>query len=153
MSGVLHPHQELGWVRDTTDLVNQLHNGDGIHWPGDPDLSLHQGVISNRQGKILARRWEVWRHCEDGQDRMIGHWRMEEYDRIIFDLARMRAESPGHVNVTDRIDAHNAEIEAANSRKFRDSMGEMLEHQAKLQHDLTEGRNVFRQMPGFKKDD
>lgn len=153
MAGVLHPHQELGWVRDTAELVKTLHDGDGIQWSGDPDLFLSQGVITNQRGDILARRWEVWRACEDGMERMIGHWRMEEYDRIIFDLARMRAETPGHVDTGDRIDAHNAGIESANSQKFRDSAGELIEHAAKLKHDTTEGRSVFRGMPGFRKDD
>lgn len=151
MPGVLHPHQDLGWVRDTTDLVQKLHYGDGIQWSGDPSLYLAQGVIEQK-GKILARRWEVWRECEDGMDRIIGHWRMEEYDRIIFDLARMRAEAPSHENVADRIDAHNAEIEKANSRQFRDSAGEMLEHAAKLHHDTSGPKNTFRGMPGFRDD-
>lgn len=151
MPGVLQPHQLLGFVRDTTELERTLAAGDGIAWPGDPDLELHQGVVTDPTGrKILARRWEVWRNCEDGQCRLIGHWRMEEYDKIVFDLARMRADSPGFVPTADRVDAANDEIEKANTAQFRDSMGAAIDHGARLLADTTGPKQTFRGIPGLR---
>jgi len=155
---MLLPNQDFGWIRaDAADLDRKLRTGDGIQWPGDPDLDLRQGVVEEvlwgrPTGKIVARRWEVWRHCEDGIDRIVGHWRLEEFDQIIFDLARMRAESAGHEDVIERIERADATVEKANTDKFRDNYGEMLEHMSKLWHDTHEGRNVFRGMPGRNPD-
>lgn len=152
---ILTPSDSFGWIRgDAADLDKKLRIGDGIHWTGDPDLDLRQGVVEKMvwgrpTGEIVARRWEIWRHCEDGIDRMIGHWRMEEFDRILFDLARMRAESPGHVDVVDSIEKGNNENEKRIWQPFRDSQGELLEHAAKLYHDTHGPRNVFRGMPGL----
>jgi len=151
---LLLPNNDFGWVRaDAADLDRKLREGDGIHWSGDPDLDLRQGVIEKTRsgrptGEIVARRWEVWRHCEDGIDRMIGHWRMEEFDRILFDLARMRADSPGHEDVVDVIERKNDENEKRIWGQWRDKQGEMMEHLAKLYHDRTQPKNVFRGMPG-----
>jgi hypothetical protein len=155
---ILTPSDSFGWIRaDAADLDRKLREGDGIQWTGDPLLELRQGVVEKMSsgrptGEIVARRWEVWRACEDGVDRMIGHWRMEEFDRILFDLARMRAESPSHVDVVDSIEAANVENEKRIWKPFRDSQGEMLEHAAKLWHDTNNPKNVFRQMPGRNKD-
>jgi hypothetical protein len=155
---LLLPNNDFGWVRaDAADLDRKLREGDGIHWSGDPDLDLRQGVVEETKsgrptGKIVARRWEVWRHCEDGIDRMIGHWRMEEFDRILFDLAAMRAESPGHVDVIDSIDAKNEANDNAIWEPWRQAQGEMLEHMAKLYHDRNNPRNVFRGLPGRNPD-
>lgn len=152
---LLLPNQDFGWVRaDAPELDRKLREGDGIHWSGDPDLDLRQGVVEETKngrptGKIVARRWEVWRHCEDGVQRPIGTWRMEEFDRILFDLAAMRAEAPGHVDVVDSIDAKNAANEEKVWQPFRDAQGEMTEHLAKLWHDRNNPKNVFRGMPGL----
>jgi hypothetical protein len=155
MSGLLTPNQDFGWVRaDAADLDRKLREGDGIHWTGDPRLELRQGVIEEMRwgrptGKIVARRWEVWRHCEDGTDQMIGHWRMEEFDRILLDLALMRADAPGHEFIADVLDRKDAEQEKKVWGKWRESQGAMLEHLAKLYHDTHEPKNVFRGMPGL----
>lgn len=152
---LLLPNSDFGWVRaDASDLDRKLREGDGIQWSGDPDLDLRQGVVEEMRsgrptGKIVARRWEVWRHCEDGVDRIIGHWRMEEFDRILFDLARMRAEAPGHVDVVESIDKGNAATEAAIWQKGHDAYSEMMEHMLKLWHDRNNPKNVFRGMPGL----
>lgn len=158
MSELVLPNADFGWIRaDAADLDRKLREGDGIHWSGDPDLDLRQGVVEEMRsgrptGKIVARRWEVWRHCEDGVDRILAHWRIEEFDRILFDLARMRAGSPAHEDVIDRIDAANEANEERIWAQGRDKMGEMLEHMLKLHHDTTEGRNTFRGMPGQNPD-
>lgn len=155
---LLLPNNDFGWMRaDAPDLDRKLREGDGIHWSGDPSLDLRQGVVEEMRsgrptGKIVARRWEVWRHCEDGVDRMIGHWRMEEFDQILYDLARMRADAPGHVDVVDSIEAGNQANEKRIWASWRDSQGEMLEHMAKLWHDRNNPKNVFRGMPGRNPD-
>jgi hypothetical protein len=155
---VLLPNSDFGWIRaDAKDLDLKLRTGDGIQWSGDPNLELRQGVVEEVKwgrptGKIVARRWEVWRHCEDGIDRSIGHWRMEEFDRILFDLAKMQAGVRGHENVIDAIERDEVAREKVQSDRFADSYGGMLEHMAKLWHDRNEGRNVFRGMPGQNPD-
>lgn len=159
MSGLLLPNSDFGWVRaDAPELDRKLREGDGIHWSGDPDLDLRQGVVEEMRsgrptGKIVARRWEVWRHCEDGVDRMIGHWRMEEFDRILYDLATMRAGAEGRTTgAVDRIDKANDANEKRVWEKGRDAYGEMLEHLAKLWHDRNNPKTVFRGMPGSNPD-
>lgn len=152
---LLTPSDQFGWVRaDAADLAAKLRAGDMLGWPGDPDLDLRQGVVEEVKwgrptGKIVARRWEVWRHCEDGVDRMIGNWRMEEFDRIIFDLTHMRAEAPKKEAAIDRIERLNDENEKAVWEPFRQSQGAMIEHYAKLYHDTHGPKNVFRGMPGL----
>jgi hypothetical protein len=154
MPGLVTPNQQFGWIRaDAADLDRKLRDGDGIHWSGDADLFLGQGVVEEvrwgrKTGKVVARRWEVWRRCEDGEERLLGHWRMEEFDRILFDLARMRAESPEHEDVLALIDKDNAKTEDRIWAPARDALGEMKEHGAKLLHDRQNPKNVFRQMPG-----
>lgn len=135
---------------DTDDLVRLIQQGDGMGWPGDPRMYLAIGVLTRKKrGQTKqGRRYEVWRYCEDGEDRMIAHWRLEERDRIIFDLARMRLDAPGHIDSSDAIDANNAAIERAAEEQAQAKIGEWMEHGAKLLHDLTNPRNVFRGMPG-----
>lgn len=155
---LLTPNDAFGWVRgDAPDLDRKLREGDGIQWAGDPDLDLRQGVVEKMSsgrptGEIVARRWEVWRHCEDGIERLIGHWRMEEFDRILYDLARMRPEAPGHEDAVLKIEKANDENEKRLMQPGRDALGEMLEHAAKLHHDTHNPRNVFRGMPGSNPD-
>lgn len=165
MPSALHvPDSDAGWSRaDAPELDRKLREGDGLGFPGDPALYLGQGVVTSRKrqqhpktgawlypGDIIARRWEVWRHCEDGVDRIIGHWPEHDFDRIIFDLAPMRLDAPNRVSSEDAIDAHNAEIEDKNSREAKDVIGEATEHLAKLVHDRTQPRNVFRGIPGLR---
>lgn len=149
------PQGAAGMIHsDVDDLVRLIQQGDGMGWPGDPRMYVGVGVLvrTNRRNgqKRTGRRYEVWRHCEDGEDRMIAHWRLEEKDRIIFDLARMRLDAPGHVDALDEIDANNAKIEAAASDAFRDHMGEAVSHGADVLAELTGGKNRFRQMPGLR---
>jgi hypothetical protein len=158
MERLLRPHDDLGFLRgDAPDLDRKLREGDGVGWGGDPLLELRQGVVEEMRsgrltGKIVARRWEVWRHMENGKEEMIGHWRMEEFDRILFDLAGMRVEAPNHVDVIDKIDAAND----ANMERIwapgRAKLADMMEHMAKLNHDRNNPRNVFRGMPGRNPD-
>lgn len=155
---ILTPNGDLGFLRgDAPELDRKLREGDGIHWTGDPDLELRQGIVEEMRsgrltGKIVARRWEVWRYCEDGVERMIGHWRMEEFDRILLDLSTMRAEAPGHKFVDDAINEANAANEERVWQPYREKMFELKEHMGKLIHDRTQPKNVFRGMPGQNPD-
>lgn len=163
-SQVLRPDSDLQWVRtDAAELERKLQVGDGMGFPGDPRLFLSQGIVAAakrtqhpvtgawlNKGDVLARRWEVWRTCEDGIDRKIGTWRMEEFDRILLDMSGMRLDAPGHVDATESIDAANAKIDKDNSDDIKEHMGEAMEHMAKLHHDTTEPKNVFRGMPGLR---
>lgn len=129
------------------DLARQLVEGDGLGWPGDPRLSLQIGIIEgrNKSGRVVrtGRRLEVVRHNEDGSDTMIGHWRPEEQHRVCYDLARMRVDSPGHESVLDSIDRANAQKEAEVSKQFQEAMANLLDHAARLHHDLSNPRNRF----------
>lgn len=156
------PHADAGYMHSDAERVDRvLRDGDGLGWPGDPRLELRMGVMEVAEGRIsrtlgrwvnkgeiLGRRYEVWRRCEDGVERRVGSWTLEEFDRIILDLSGMRLDSPGHVDTQAKIDTTNAEIEAAAMRDYRDAQGEILEHGAKLLHDTTQPKNVFRGMPG-----
>lgn len=163
-SRLLRPDNRVAWMRsDAPELEDKLQNGDGMGFPGDPRLTLAQGVIQAnrrmqhpitkrwvRKGEILARRWEVWRLCEDGVDRRIGTWRMEEFDRILLDMSGMRLDSPGHADTIDQIEKHNAEIEDRVSRDAQDALGQMLDHGNRLVSTLRDGANTFLQMPGLR---
>lgn len=140
------PHGDMLVTSEWEDLGKRITHGDGIFWAGDPRLYLGIGVVTARDefgNERRARRLEVWRWNEDGSDTLVGHWRMDEAFRITKDLAEMRVDSPGHVSVIDRIDKHNEALEKKASDEFRDAMGALLEHAAKLHHDLNEPKNTF----------
>src|SRR5258706_14006893 len=140
---ILCRREGIGYVRaDDEDLDRKLREGDGLAWAGDPSLELRYGILSAprrmqhpvshrwiNRGDMVAKRYEVWRHTENGEDVIIGHWTLEEYDRILFDITMMRAGAIGKApDVEQRIDAHNAEIEKKASADFRDHYGPMLDH-------------------------
>jgi hypothetical protein len=131
------------------ELDRKLRGGDGLQWTGDPDLWLGIGVIT-RGTQEVARRLEVWRHCEDGEDRMIGSWHPGEAFRVCYDLAGMRADRPNAVPVIDQIDQHNAKLEQESETKAEESLAAATEHAAKLWHDTNEPRTVFRQVGGMR---
>lgn len=136
------------------DLDRQLREGDGIIWGGDPDLFLAVGVVEEvRNGQKtgrVARRYEVFSE-KDGTPTLLGHWRMDEFHRILHDIVLMRAGATGREeSVLDRIDKDNAKIEKDNSDDFRQHYGEMLDHAARLVHDRQEGPNTFRQVGGLR---
>lgn len=119
----------------------------------DPRLYLKYKVVhkQTRQGKATGRRYEVHRHCEDGKHRMIGHWLVEEFDSIYADVVTMAAGAAGRIDsVEDRIDKHNAGIEADNSRETQDALGAMIDHGTRLVHDRTQPKNIFRGIPGLR---
>jgi hypothetical protein len=151
-------------MHGTAELLDrQLREGDGLAWSGDPRLWLGVGVLTAprrmqhpttrrwlNRGDVVARRYEVWRHNEDGTDTKIGSWLIGEFDRILFDLQQMRAGAEGRIeDVTVRIDKHNDALDKANSAKVRDAAGAMHEHALLLGHDRGNPRHTFRGMPGM----
>lgn len=113
------------------DLADRIVNGDGIMWQGDPYMSLHVGVVTDRRtGRVAGHRLEVHRWCEDGEVRRIGSWHPSEQFRIPMDLARMRADQPGGSQVQADIDKHNAEIQAKADQRAFDAKAEMVERLA-----------------------
>ncbi len=152
---------------DAEDLARKLQQGDGILWSGDPNLELRMATACApksmwfkelgrrvRKGEVLARRYEIVRHTEDGETVLIYHCRLEEFDagRTLMEIAPMRLDSPGHVDTLAEIDKVNDQHERDNTSQMIDTMGEMMEHKLKLIHDLTQPRNVFRGMPGSRDD-
>lgn len=148
---------------DAGELARKLRDGDGIMWPGDPRLELGMETLAApksmwfprfgrrvRKGEILARRYVVIRHNEDGTSEPVGHWRLEDFDRILMDLAPLRLDSPGHVDTLAEIDAHNAAKEKAADDIAVGVMMEDNEHRMRLWADTTQGRNTFRQVGGMR---
>lgn len=154
--GILVNHPEAGFVHgDADELDRKLRAGDGVLWGGDPRLYLAVGILEDRSvhPPRIGRRYEVRREMEDGSDVLIGHWRLEEFDRILFDLAPMKAavDRPDSVpSAVEKIDAHNNALEAEISTEIRDNLGEVIEYGAKLLHDRTEPKQTFRQVGGLR---
>lgn len=134
-------------------LDDQLTQGvPTLGWPGDPKLQVELGVITAgrsgfspevgryvRKGEVVARRIEVWKNTERHGRQQVGRWLLSEYHTIIPDLVKMDPSRPRHKSVEDRIDKHNAEIEAKQARAHRDVMGELMEHA----HSLHSGRRMW----------
>lgn len=125
------------------ELVRQIQQGDGMGWPGDPRMWLGVGILKNKATGKQGRRLEVWRTNEDGSETMVAHWLPSEQNRVIFDLARMRADSPGHVDVLDRIDAHNDALEKKLSDQAAEHMMETLDHAIRIHVEQNNPRHKF----------
>lgn len=118
----------------------------------DPRLQLRYVTREHPTRKgVIGRRYEVHRHCEDGETRMIGHWKLEDFDKIWPDIQAMKAGAEGTApGVEAEIEKHNAAVEAKISDQIRDNLGGAMEYAAKLFHDRTNPRNVFRGIPGLR---
>lgn len=125
------------------DLERKIREGDGLVWTGDPRLWLGIGVLENRATGKTGRRLEVWRDNEDGTTTLVAHWLPSEQHRVLYDLAMMRIDRPGFVSAEERIDAHNAKLEAEADFKAQEEMIETLDHAIRLHHDRTQPRNKF----------
>ena len=150
MASILVPNRDGGGFvhGDAPALDRKLREGDGIAWPGDPRLWLGMGIIEHKATKKVGRRYEVWRDMEDGSTQLIGHWRLEEFDRILLDLCGMRAEAPGHVPVADLLDKADKAMHKADSDAFREAAGPMIEHQMALAQELENGKMKHYQVGG-----
>lgn len=154
---LLAPHAAGGMLHTDLDkLVKQIQQGDNLAWPGDPRMWLRIGVMErkNQWGRVVAtgRRYEIMRTNEDGSESFIGGWRLEQKDEIIFDLTRMRGDSPGFVPAAQQAQEHNDKIQAEGTQLYTDSMGEAMSHLHSIVDETTNGKSRFRQMPGGKGD-
>lgn len=152
-----------GFIHSEAERIDrQLREGDGLVWKGDPRLSLGVKVMAAprrmqhpvtdkwlNRGDMIAKQYVVERYNEDGTETEIGHWKIEEIDRILYDVAQMKAGYEGKIpDVEARIDANNAAIEKDNSRQFHDFYGAAAEHAMRLAHDRNNPQVTFRQMGG-----
>lgn len=103
----------------------------------DPMLDLHIGQIRTRQGVLVEEKLEVWRHCEDGQDRCIAWWDIADWQKILPDMKAARLGAPGHVSVLDRIDKHNLSIEKDVDRRTLAAQEELTK---RLIYEYQKGR-------------
>lgn len=163
MTGLLRPDIQTGFVHaEAAEVDRKLREGDGILWAGDPRLFLSMGTLvadrscySERlkrrviKGEVVARRYEVHRFCEDGNTELIGTWKVEDFGRILMDLAPLRLDAPGRKDTLTQIDEHNAKIEKERSGQFKEAMMEVLDHQVRLHVDRTEPTTRFRGLPGI----
>jgi hypothetical protein len=116
----------------------------GLDWSWDDD-----------DGKVLMKALDGSDAVEarfKSYQQLVTPNRNEEFDRIIFDLAHMRAEAPGHEDVIDQIERHEVENEERVWQPYREKQHEMMEHMIKLWHDRNNPKNVFRGMPGSNPD-
>lgn len=144
---LLVPADRGAWVEaerisgTAIEIDRQLREGrPSCGWPGDPTLELTWDAPRGR--------WIVVRHCEDGISRGLAYWTPQELEMIPACLAEMRLDAPGHEDICERIDRHNAETERRIWGKWRDAYGEALERLHRTVHDNTEPRTVFRGIPG-----
>lgn len=150
-------HAEAG------ELARKLQQGDGILWAGDPRLELGMGTLEApasmwyppfgrrvKKGEVLARCYIVMRNNEDGTTTPVGQWRLEDFDRILMDIAPLRLDSPGHVDTLAAIDAHNDALEKERDATAVGVMMEDNEHRMKLWADTTQGKTMFRQVGGMR---
>lgn len=139
-AGILH--------HDVEALCKQIQEGDGMGWPGDPRMYIRIGVVT--LGGRTGRRYEVWRLNEDGSDTFCASWRIEERDRIIFDLARMRPEAPGFVSAHEQITENNDRLQKESADQYHEAAGEMMSHLASIASERGDGKNTFRQVGGLR---
>lgn len=130
-------------------------------WKGDPRLSLRVGVLTAakngydprsgkwyRKGELLARRYEVWRHLETGEDERIIDRPLHLLHEIIPALVKIDPRTPGFENSVDRVIRENDAVHAQRASDIREAHGEMVEHLWALAHDRSGPKNTFRGMPG-----
>lgn len=161
-----HEHG-AGWVRsEDAEIDRQLREGDGLVWKGDPSLWLGYGVLTApkrmqhpvtgrwlNKGDLIAKRYEVWRHTEEGLDVFVNHWKMDEYGRILFDIAGQKAGFEGRApSAEERIDKNNAAVEKRATDAFRDSYAAMYEHMHSIVQERTQGRLTHRGVGGSNED-
>lgn len=135
-----------------------------LGWRGDPRLELRIGVLQAQKngndrkgrfrtaGEVLARRYEVWRHNEDGTDTNILSRKLTDFADIIPALVQIDPRTPGHVGTIERIEKENKLRDKHAADAVQEAHGEATEHLWKLVADRENGRTTFRGMPGSNPD-
>lgn len=119
------PDGRVEW-HEHRDLSDRLTRGDAtLGWGGDPEMHL----VCN----VKAQRWEVWRVCEDGVDRMMLH--RDGLGAPGLDLIRaLVAGDTRHIDVIGDLVRDNDRMEADRRAAERDRMSESAD---KLAHALA----------------
>ncbi len=155
---------DLPW--EATVLADDLVDGNAhFGWKGDARLSLRVGVLTAannghdarsgrwyRKGEMLARRYEVWRHLETGEDERIVSRPIELLHEILPELVRLDPRTPGFRSSFDTVNEANDKKDADTAYDIRQAHGEMVEHLWALAHDRSGPKNTFRGMPGSNPD-
>lgn len=148
---------------EATLLADDLVLGNAGHgFKGDPRLSLVVGVLTAaktgrdarngrwyKKGELLARRYEVRRHLEDGTDETIISRPLHLLHEILPALVQMDPRNPGFKSTFDRVNEHNDARDKQAATDVREAHGEMVEHLWALAHDRSGPKTTFRQMPGL----
>lgn len=130
-----------------------------LGWRGDPRLSLRIGIVkaasagvyhgkSRRQGDVIARRYEIWRHNEDGTDTNILYRKFSEFDTIIKDLIKLDPRTPGFVDSMTRTLQANEREHKASATAIGEAKGEAIEHLWSIVQRERHGRLTHRGIPG-----
>ena len=116
------------------DFYNRLHNGDAsVGWVGDPNLAVY-----HEHGRI-----EIWRHCEDGEPRLIVRSRpgMDRLDAgVLRFLAEHDSQSRRGYDVREDIATFNAAVEKELKRKNDEKVAESAD---RLRHALLKDVGAY----------
>lgn len=127
-----------------SDFYDRLHNGDAsVGWVGDPRLAVY-----HENGRI-----EIWRHCEDGEPRLIVRSRpgMDRLDAgVLRFLAEHDSQSRRNYDVRADMDAVNAAVQKELDRQQaerQEEAHERLYHALKKDIGAYEGGSTTDLMP------
>lgn len=149
---------------EATQVADWLTDGKPeLGWRGDSRLSLRVGVLTAQRngnhagrfrtaGTVLARRYEVWRHNEDGTDTLILHRQLNAWHELIPALVQIDPRTPGHKDAFTQVAKANEREHKAAADAVKEAHGEATEHLWKLVADRNNGRTTFRGMPGSNPD-
>lgn len=143
-------------ARSTAELLaDWLLNGKPeLGWKGDPRLELHIGILrarhqqtrngkTYRKGDVMAYRFEVKRHTEEGKLADIISRPVDQWTEIIPELVKIDPRTPGFENSALLAQKANEAIEKKQSEMFADSYGAAAEHQANINHERYWGKTFF----------
>jgi hypothetical protein len=126
------------------DFYDRLHNGDAsVGWVGDERLAVY-----HEHGRI-----EIWRHCEDGEPRLIVRSRpgMNTLDSAVLRfLAEHDSQSRRAYDVRADMDAVNAAVQKEYERQAKektDEAADRLYHGLKKDIGAYEGGSTSDYMP------
>ena len=141
-------------------LADDLTQGNpAFGWKGDARLSLFVGILAcgkagykngvyYKEGEPMARRYEVWRHNEDGTDKRIMSRPLHLVHEILPTMVSLDPRTPGHEATMDRIERENKKVDADKEYAIGQAHGEMTEHLWSIVHDRNNPQNTFRQVGG-----